>query len=244
MKNFKIILTIVLITSSIGSFAQSWQGFYQTKYGNLFLIEESGPEYPNGSLVYGDYKDAGTMVGSLTQQDSGYKGKFFNGSSVGSFNLRASMSTGLDTALYSFNGTWGYNNEFNIGTTNSNYFWDGVRKVINRTTTIKNALWSGKWNTPFGYLILEQVGDKVTGKYDTKGFIDAVYNKVSGELIGTYTVGTEIGYFKFTIPPIGTSGDRNFFKGVAGSTKLYEKGSWNGEKVVKSNLVTEVYKKR
>lgn len=244
MKNIKTILAATIFIVGIQSFAQSWQGYYQTRYGDLFLIEESGPEYPNGSLVYGDYKNAGTMVGTLTQQDSGYEGKFHNGRDWGSFKLRASISSGLDTGLYNFNGTWGYNNNFNIGTTDNNYFWTGKRMGIKRTTTIKNALWSGKWNTPFGYLILEQVGDKVTGKYDNRGFIDAVYNKNSGELIGTYTVGEEINYFKFKIPPIGSSGDRNFFKGVAGSTKAYEKGPWNGEKVVKSNLVTQEYKKR
>ncbi len=244
MKNLKNSFTLLCIVIGLQSFAQSWQGYYQTKYGDLFLIEESGPEYPNGSLVYGDYREGGTMVGSLTQQDSGFKGRFFNGSSVGSFNLRASISVGLDVGLYNFNGTWGYNDEFNIGSTEANYNWTGKRMGIKRTTTIKTALWSGKWITPFGYLILEQVGDKVTGKYDNRGLIDAVYDKSSGELIGTYTVGREVGYFKFKIPPIGATGDRNFFKGVAGATKSYEKGPWNGEKVVKSNLITKEYKKR
>jgi hypothetical protein len=244
MKNLKTILAAVILFIGIQSFAQSWQGYYQTKYGDLFLIEESGPEYTNGSLVYGDYRENGTMVGNLTQQDSGFKGKFFNGSSVGSFNLRASISSGLDTGLYSFNGTWGYNNEFNIGTTDNNYFWTGNRMGIKRSTGLKNALWSGKWNTGFGYLILEQVGDKVTGKYDTKGTIHAVYDKNSGTLEGTFTNSGQTGYFKFKIPAIGTSGDRNFFKGTWGWTKALEKGAWNGEKVVKTNLITEVYKKR
>jgi hypothetical protein len=244
MKNLKTTLTIFLMAIGLQSFAQAWQGYYQTKYGDLFLIEESGPEYPNGSLVYGDYKTEGTMVGQLTQQDSGFKGQFFNGSSVGSFNLRASVSAGLNTALYTFNGTWGHNNNFNIGTTNTDFLWTGNRMGIKRTTTIKNALWSGKWNTSFGYLILEQVGNKVTGKYDNKGIINAVYNKTIGTLEGTFTNAGTTGYFKFELPIIGASGDRNFFKGQWGWTKAFEKGAWNGEKAVKSNLITKEYKKR
>lgn len=234
----KIILALTLITGFQMN-AQSWQGYYQTKYGDLFLVEESGPEYPNGSIVYGDYSQKGTMVGKLTLQDSGFEGKFHNGKDWGSFKLRASISSGLDKNLYSFNGTWGY---FNVN--NSDFLWTGNRKGLIRTTTLINAIWSGKWNTNFGYLILEQVGNKITGKYDNKGSIEGLYDETTGIFEGTFTNAESTGYFKFIIPAKGANGDRNLFKGNWGWTKALEKGKWDGEKAFKTNLVKVEYKKR
>lgn len=243
MKNIKTILAATIFIIGIQSFAQSWQGFYQTKYGNLWLIEESGPEYPNGSLVYGDYGNNGTMVGKLTLQDSGFEGKFHNGKDWGSFKLRASISSGLDTGLYSFNGTWGFYDVNNSGTTNDTYLWTGNRKTLNRPSTLVNAVWSGKWNTNFGYLILEQVGNKITGKYDNKGKIEGSYDETTGIFEGFFTNNGSTGYFKFEIPCKGCSGDHNFFTGNWGWTKTLEKGAWNGEKAFKTNIIKEQYKR-
>ncbi len=237
-------IAVLFIAFSLQGFAQSWQGFYQTKYGILFLIEESGPEYPNGSLVYGDYGNNGTMVGKLTLQDSGYEGKFHNGKDWGSFKLRASISSGLDTGLYSFSGTWGFYNVDNTGTTNPDFLWTGNRRGIIRTDRLQNAVWSGKWNTNFGYLILEQVGNKITGKYDNKGIIEGSYDETNGVFEGFFTNNGSTGYFKFKIPSKRANGDRNFFKGNWGWTKALEKGEWNGEKAIKTNLVKIEYKKR
>ena len=242
MKNLKQILTAAILFTGVQSFAQAWVGMYQTNYGYLYLVEESGPEYPNGSIVYGDYENNGTMVGKLTLQDSGFEGKFHNGKDWGSFKLRASINVGLQTELYSFNGTWGYGNVNNSGTTNTDFLWTGNRKTL-KWNGIQNAVWSGKWNTNFGYLILEQVGDKVTGKYDTKGIIEGTYDKESGTFEGTFTNGESTGYFKFKIPCKGCSGDHNFFKGNWGWTKALEKGKWDGEKAYKNNIVKPAYKR-
>jgi hypothetical protein len=53
----KKIILILLVFLSVKVFAQSsTDGIYNTTFGTISLTFETGYEYPNAGIVYGDYK--------------------------------------------------------------------------------------------------------------------------------------------------------------------------------------------
>ena len=225
----KKIITLLLCAIGAQSFAQSFSdGVYRT----INLTFEQGFEYPNGGIVYGDYKGIGTITGSTTNVGKEILGSFHNGAAEGKFIFFSPTGKQhfFDSGITSFNGNWGYGTD-NKYSTNPDYIW----KVTNKTAgkdAIKNVtnVWSGKWNTTQGYIILQQVGNKVTGKYHDVGTIEATYNASTKKLTGTFTNKGQKGHLEFTF-------EGNSFKGKWGWTTAMTGGNWNGEKHVKNNKV-------
>lgn len=221
MKN---ILSILALITVITTNAQSWQGEFSSKYGNLTFVTETGNEYPNKNIIYGDYGQNGTMVGFLLGNE--FIGEFHNGNDSGQFRLQ--IFPGSSNRIFS--GFWGYGNNVNYNTPNRDFWWDGKEKSSSNAMpkNIKSAVWSGKWSTTYGDLILKQIGDKVMGSYKNVGEINATYNKNTKTLKGTFTNNGAVGYLEFQF--IGNS-----FGGKWGWNSAMTEGSWNGNKVFKSN---------
>lgn len=229
----KKIITLLLWAIGTQTFAQSFSdGVYSTNFGTINLTFEQGFEYPNGGIVYGDYKGIGTITGSTTNVGKEIVGSFHNGAAEGKFIFFSPTGKQhfFDSGITSFNGNWGYEID-NKYSTNPDYIW----KVTNKTAgkdAIKNVtnVWSGKWNTTQGYIILQQVGNKVTGKYHDVGTIEATYNASTKKLTGTFTNKGQKGHLEFTF-------EGNSFKGKWGWTTAMTGGNWNGDKHVKNNKV-------
>jgi len=227
----KKIITLLLWTIGIQTFAQSLSdGVYSTNFGTINLTFEQGFEYPNGGIVYGDYKGIGTITGSTTNAGKEIVGSFHNGASEGKFIFFSPTGKQhfFDSGITSFNGNWGYGTD-NKYSTNPDHIWKATSKTAGKDA-IKNVtnIWSGKWNTTQGYIILQQVGNKVTGKYHDVGTIEATYNPSTKKLTGTFTNKGQKGHLEYTF-------EGNSFKGKWGWTTAMTGGNWNGDKHVKNN---------
>jgi hypothetical protein len=229
----KKIILILLVFLSVKVFAQSsTDGIYNTTFGTISLTFETGYEYPNAGIVYGDYKDNGTLTGSTQNNAVELQGNFHNGAAEGKFIFLCpgNKTSFFDQGITSFNGFWGYGTD-NKYSDNPNYKWNVLSKISGRET-IKNStnVWSGKWNTTDGNLILQQVGNKVTGTYKGIGTIDAVYSKQTRKLKGKFknTSTQQTGFFEFIF-------NGNSFTGKWGWTAAMADGEWNGTKHVKNN---------
>lgn len=228
----KIILIFALVFS-FNSNAQSFSdGVYNTNYGTINLTFEQGFEYPNGGIVYGDYKGIGTITGSTANVGKEIVGNFHNGAAEGKFIFFSPSGKQhfFDSGITSFNGNWGYGTD-NKYSTNPDYIWKVTSKA-GGSDAVKNVtnVWSGKWNTTQGYIILQQVGNKVTGKYHDVGNIDATYNPSTKKLTGTFTNNGKKGYLEYSF-------EGNSFKGKWGWTTALSGGNWDGTKHVKNNKV-------
>lgn len=223
-------LAMGFILSAAATNAQEWQGQFQTKYGTLRLVQELGFEYPGGGIVYGDYGNNGTLVGQFDGSSSKLVGYFFNGNQRGKFILNADKPFGANyyPINFEFSGTYGYGETDNIYTSNSDWQWTGKRQNNTRPTNLNKAVWSGKWNTNFGAVILQQVGDKVTGKYKDKDKIEGTYDAATRTLKGTFTNGSNSGRFEW-------KWEGNKFSGKWGWGNSLTDGEWKGDKHVKSN---------
>ncbi|WP_127125087.1 hypothetical protein [Pseudoflavitalea rhizosphaerae] len=199
-----------------------WTGTFNTKYGPLKLMEEYGFEYPDGGIIYGDYAGKGTIVGTLKDKGSRFEGYFFNGNASGKFSLVWNFDK------KSFSGTWGYGEEMNAYSTNQDHQWTGKQESRTQPTNINTAVWSGKWNTNHGFIILQQVGNKITGKYHTVGDIDAVYDPATKKVKGNFTNKGQKGYFEWEFKG-------NSYTGRWGWNQDLNGGEWSGTKQVKSN---------
>ncbi|HPN18856.1 MAG TPA: hypothetical protein PK546_04890, partial [Chitinophagales bacterium] len=224
----KKIILILLVFLSVKVFAQSsTDGIYNTTFGTISLTFETGYEYPNACIVYGDYKDNGTLTGSTQNNAVELQGNFHNGAAEGKFIFLCpgNKTSFFDQGITSFNGFWGYGTD-NKYSDNPNYKWNVLSKISGRET-IKNStnVWSGKWNTTDGNLILQQVGNKVTGTYKGIGTIDAVYSKQTRKLKGKFknTSTQQTGFFEFIF-------NGNSFTGKWGWTAAMADGEWNGTK--------------
>ena len=105
----KLILIFVLVYS-FNSNAQSFSdGVYNTNYGTINLTFEQGFEYPNGGIVYGDYKGIGTITGSTANVGKEIVGNFHNGAAEGKFIFFSPSGKQhfFDSGITSFNGNWG-----------------------------------------------------------------------------------------------------------------------------------------
>jgi hypothetical protein len=229
----KKIILLLLVFLSVKVFAQSsTDGIYNTSFGKISLTFETGYEYPNAGIVYGDYKDNGTLTGSTQNNAVELQGSFHNGAAEGKFIFLCpgNKTSFFDQGINSFNGFWGYGTD-NKYSDNPSFKWNVLSKISGKET-IKNTtnVWSGKWNTTDGNLILLQVGNKVTGTYKGIGTIDAVYYKESRKLKGKFINSStqQAGYFEFTF-------NGNTFTGKWGWTKALADGEWNGTKHVKNN---------
>lgn len=207
-------------------------GVYNTNYGTINLTYEQGIEYPNGGMFYGDYKGIGTITGTTTNVGREIVGSFHNGAAEGKFIFFCPFGKKhfFDGGITSFSGNWGYNTD-NKYSTNPDHIWKATSKVAG-FDAIKNVtnVWSGKWNTTQGYIILQQVGNKVTGKYHDVGNIDATYNPSTKKLTGTFTNNGKKGYLEYSF-------EGNSFKGKWGWTTALSGGNWDGTKHVKNNKV-------
>lgn len=229
----RIFFTFLFLAIGFQNVAQSFSdGSYNTTYGTVNLTFEIGYEYPNGGMVYGDYKGIGTITGTTTNNGKELIGSFHNGAAEGKFIFfsPSGKQNFFDNGITSFNGNWGYGTD-NKYSTNSDHIWNATSKIGGKET-IKNVtnVWSGKWNTTDGNLILQQVGNKVTGTYKGIGTVDAMYNPQTRKLKGTFHNNStqKTGHFEFNF-------EGNSFKGKWGWTSAMANGVWNGDKQVKNN---------
>lgn len=226
MKRFTTIIVCFIVFAQC--FAQSFSnGTYSTNYGTVKFVTETGFEYPNGGIIYGDYKDNGTITGTFQNNAKEVEGMFHNGSSEGKFVFFPKGGSSFFDQINGFYGNWGYatNNKYS---TNPDHKWEGTKTNNSTPADFKVNVWSGKWNTSQGYLILQQVGNKVTGKYHTVGDITATYNPSTKKLSGTFTNNGKQGYLEYTF-------EGNSFKGKWGWTTALTGGDWTGTKHVKTN---------
>ncbi|MFD2034084.1 hypothetical protein ACFSKL_04735 [Belliella marina] len=229
----KINVTLLILLSIWGGiqqgYAQLWAGTHNSTYGELRLVEESWPD--GKSIVYGDYKADGTIVGEMDNGGRIYRGEFHNGSWKGKFyfdrNFLPSAVSRM-TENFNFTGFYGQSSD-NRNSTRPQDKWDGNR--INNQTVgrIRTAVWSGRWNTNFDPIFLEQIGNEVTGIYGNGNRIEGTYNPSDRKLRGKFTNGGRVGSFEFTITG-------NDFTGVWGWGANLNEGAWNGTKFSKSNV--------
>lgn len=232
MKNLKPITLLLFLLIGLQSFAQSFtDGIFTTSFGPISWTTETGSEYPNGGIVYGDYKDKGTFIGNFNNNGKEVKGTFFNGSAEGKFVFIAPFGkTFSNQNIKSFSGFWGYNSD-NIYSQNAADEWNVTGKTGEKNS-IKNVtnVWSGKWNTTDGNMILQQVGNKIEGTYKGVGTVTATYNPSNRLLKGTFLnkQTNKTGFLEFYF-------EGNSFKGKWGWTAAMTGGNWNGDKHEKNN---------
>ncbi|GMQ27655.1 hypothetical protein [Algoriphagus confluentis] len=168
------------------------------------------------------------------------QGIFFNGNARGKFLWRA----GANLNIQGFSGHFAYDNNATLQnirgknqyfindfqTGNLDFHWSGKRNSNAKVNDLVTAVWSGTWKTNFGDLVLEQVGNKVTGKYSTVGEINATYDKNAKKLKGTFTNKGRTGYLELTFTG-------NAFTGNWGwTTQMTETQAWTGDKAIKSMM--------
>ncbi|GHB26253.1 hypothetical protein [Mongoliitalea lutea] len=228
MKKTLLIVLLLIISGGIqDTFAQIWAGTHSSTYGELRLIEES---WPNGQgIVYGDYRDNGTIVGEIGNGGRELTGDFFNGSWTGKFFFdRQFVNTGSRSSNnFSFQGFWGQTTN-NRNSTNPNDKWDGNRINVQTTGRIRVAVWSGRWDTNFGPIFLHQIGNEITGIYGNTNRIEGTYDPRDRKLKGKFNQGGRVGSFEFTITG-------NDFTGIWGWGAMLNEGAWTGTKTTKSN---------
>ena len=228
----KILLAFLLFAMGKATAQSFTDGIFTTTFGNISWTAETGNDYPNGGIIYGDYRDKGTIVGKFESNAKEVDGTFFNGSSEGKFVFMVPFGKNsfFDQGIKSFSGNWGYtsNNKYS---TNAQNEWKVTGK-IGEKAAIKNVtnVWSGKWNTTDGAMILLQNGSKITGTYKGVGTVDAIYNPATRLLKGTFRNNNfnKTGYLEFYF-------EGNTFKGKWGWTAAMTDGNWDGTKHVKNN---------
>ena len=231
MKNLKTILAFTVLLIGLESFAQTIvDGMYNSSFGNITMSSEVDKEFPNGSLIYGDYKESGTISGYYADFRKEIKGTFFNGSSEGKFVFIMPFAISANKPVESMDGFWGYNSD-NKNSTSANDKWNITERTGN-AINIKNVtnVWSGKWNTTDGDMHLVQVGNKITGRYKGIGTVTAIYNPSTRLLKGTFLNqnNNKKGYIEFYF-------EGNSFKGNWGWNANMTEGNWDGTKYIKNN---------
>jgi hypothetical protein len=234
----KIILVFILsVLGKANAQSPNSDGVYSTTYGKVTLTTEYGSEFPGGfGITYGDYKDKGTITGSVGGSTNSQEltGTFYNGAAEGKFIFlpknKDLFKNTFSAEITGFTGFWGYNSD-NKYSSNPNDKWDGTRtqkgvQVIQNVTNV----WSGKWNTTDGAMYLMQIGNKITGTYKGVGTIEANYNPATRLLKGTFKNNNfnKTGYLEFYF-------EGNTFKGKWGWTTAMNEGNWDGTKDIKNN---------
>lgn len=232
MKKKYITLALIFLTQ-LCIFAQEWTGTFSTKYGDLKLVTENG-------IIYGDYANGGTILAVEKKFNGGSRlcGLFHNGADRGKFYFEKT------TANKNIKGHFNYDNNITLNDIandaifqmkfdfDAKWLWDGTKANNTSPTDTKTAVFNGLWNTTDGNLILQQVGNKVTGTYKNVGTVDGIYNTQTRKLKGTfYNNNTKkTGHFEFDF-------EGNTFKGKWGWTAAMTDGNWNGTKNIKNNKV-------
>ena len=94
----KFIFAFLLLLIANWSYAQLWEGTYQTQYGQVKLVYENG-------IYYGDYAGNGTILAfEYYNRDFELHGVFFNGNTRGKFLWRS----GADLQTQGFSGERGF----------------------------------------------------------------------------------------------------------------------------------------
>ncbi|WP_439554398.1 hypothetical protein [Flavobacterium macrobrachii] len=229
----KYISFVLIFLTQLCAFAQEWTGTFNTKYGDLKLVTENG-------IIYGDYANGGTILAVEKKFNGGSRlcGLFHNGADRGKFYFEKTTSS------KNIRGHFNYDNNITLNDiTNDAIFqmkfdfdakwlWDGTKANNTSPTDTKTAVFNGLWNTTDGNLMLQQVGNKVTGTYKNIGTVDGIYTPQTKKLKGTFCNNNtkKTGHFEFDF-------EGNTFKGKWGWTAAMTDGSWNGTKNVKNNKV-------
>lgn len=230
---FKLTFTLTFLFLAQWAQAQTWEGTYQTQYGVVKLVYENG-------IYYGDYAGSGTILAfEYFNRDLELHGIFFNGNARGKFLWRA----GANLQVQGFSGHFAYDNTSSLQdlrgkgiyyisdfqTANSQFNWNGKRTSTAKVTNLETAVWSGKWTTNFADLVLEQVGNRVTGTYGNIGTINGTFDKSGKVLKGTFTNNGRTGFLEFDF-------EGNDFKGKWGwNQQMTENPAWTGNKAIKTN---------
>ncbi|MEZ4876021.1 MAG: hypothetical protein R2805_00480 [Flavobacterium sp.] len=228
----KIILVFILSILGKANAQSFTDGIFTTTFGNISWTTETGTDYPNGGMVYGDYKDKGTIIGSFDNNGKEVVGSFHNGAAEGKFVFITPYGKDnfFANGIKTFAGNWGYSSN-NKYSQNPDYEWKVTGK-IGEKDAVKNVtnVWSGKWNTTDGAMYLMQVGNKITGTYKGVGTVEATYNPSTRLLKGTFTNNNfnKTGYIEFYF-------EGNTFKGKWGWNTSMTEGNWDGTKHVKNN---------
>lgn len=236
MRNYLLLLLALVLTKTAVRAQSSSDGAYTTTYGNISWITEVGPEYPDGAIMYGDYKGNGTLAGTFAKNGSEVTGSFHNGAAEGKFVFFAPSGNGnfFNGTFNTFKGNWGYTTD-NRGSTHPDHVWNALSKISSgRSSGLITAVWSGKWNTTDGHMILLQTGNKVTGTYKDVGTIDAVYDPATQVLKGSFYNNNlkKQGFLEFRL-----SG--NAFKGKWRWNSDVTLKDWDGTKAFKTNKEPE-----
>lgn len=231
MKKIKFVLVITILFVGLQTFSQSIvDGKYNSTFGPLSMTTEFDKEFPNGSIIYGDYRENGTISGYYADFQKEIKGTFFNGSSEGKYIFLLPFTISANKPIDAMNGFWGYNS-VNKNSTNSGDQWNITSKT-GTSIDIKNVtnVWSGTWNTTDGDMHLVQIGKNITGRYKGVGTVTAVYNPSTRILKGTFLNQNinKTGYIEFYF-------EGNAFKGKWGWTSAMTEGNWDGTKYIKNN---------
>ena len=191
----------------------SWQGSWETTYGELRLHQQ-------GNKVYGDYANIGTIEASYSSSNKTLTGTFTNQLKQGSFSFQLKGNK--------FTGTWKWS-------TGGGDKWTGTKKSTTKPQ-LKNyyTIWQGSWETTYGELRLHQSGNKVHGDYADRGNIDATYNPANSTLTGTFTNKALKGTFSFQLKGNKYTGTWKWSTG--GGDK------WNGSKKNTSKPTLTIYK--
>ncbi|MCZ8330868.1 MAG: hypothetical protein O9282_06110 [Flavobacterium sp.] len=229
----KYISFVLIFLTQLCAFAQEWTGTFNTKYGDLKLVTENG-------IIYGDYANGGTILAVEKKFNGGSRlcGLFHNGADRGKFYFEKTTSS------KNIRGHFNYDNNITLNDIvndalftmkfdfDAKWLWDGTKANNTSPTDTKTAVFNGLWNTTDGNLMLQQVGNKVTGTYKNIGTVDGIYTPQTKKLKGTfYNNNTKkTGHFEFDF-------EGNTFKGKWGWTAAMTDGSWNGTKNVKNNKV-------
>ncbi len=242
MKNHLLAMLLLFFLQPL-TFAQYWNGTYQTNFGPVKLITENG-------IVYGDYAGNGTILAYEYAPPGSSKtqlhGVFFNGDKIGKF-IWKDMSYSNSTAIkvegyYAFDAAITLDKVKQAGMYfESTHFpnlsaeskWTGNRTSTANPNDLQSAVWTGKWSTSFGELDLQQIGRTVMGKYSDVGNIDGVYDKKTKTWKGNFSNKGKIGFFEFVI-------EGNTFKGKWGWNSKLTEGVWSGTKSMKTNAAAEV----
>lgn len=231
MKKLQLVIAIAFLFLGFNSYSQSIvDGMYNSTFGKVNMTTEFDKEFPNGSLIYGDYRENGTISGYYADFQKEIKGTFFNGSSEGKYIFLMPFTISANQPIKSMNGFWGYTSD-NKNSTNANDKWNITEKT-GSSINIKNLnnVWSGTWNTTDGNMHLVQVNKNITGRYKGIGTVTAVYNPSTRLLKGTFLNQkiNKTGYIEFYF-------EGNSFKGKWGWTSAMTEGNWDGTKYTKNN---------
>lgn len=237
MKTIKFFLTTLFTFAYFFLYAQSptADGIYSSKYGTVNLSTEWSDQFPEGSVVYGDYREDGTITGARSRRAGAVviAGQFFNGSSFGKFVFRpvnrSVAHSSFSELLKGLTGYWGYDSDHDYSS-DPNDEWKAELKESMNMIKNKTNVWTGKWNTNDGPMYLWQNGNKVEGKYKGVGTITGIYNYQTNILKGKFTNNAtgEHGFLEFFIRG-------NKFEGKWGWTSEMKELNWDGTKELKNN---------